>query len=104
MAQDVRLLPSGYAQSPEKGQMGMIRDVRHSGESVRVREYTFRFLLQPTQSAQGIKMNLTRRRQTILVYLLLPFIVSAQRCHAGQDQTGGKGAAHSETGSIVIQP
>jgi hypothetical protein len=49
-------------------------------------------------------MNLTRRRQTMWVYLLLPFIVSAQRCHAGQDQTGGKGAAHSETGSIVIQP
>jgi hypothetical protein len=36
--------------------------------------------------------------------LLLLLVVRAQRCHAGQDQPGGKGAAHSETGSIAIQP
>ena len=48
-------------------------------------------------------MNLTRR-QLMWVYLLLLLVVRAQRCNAGQDQPGGKGAPHSGTGSIVIQP
>jgi len=49
-------------------------------------------------------MNLTRHREIMRACLLLPFIVIAQRCPAGQDQTGGKTAAHSETGSIAISP
>jgi hypothetical protein len=49
-------------------------------------------------------MNLTRHCQIVWVSLLLVFIVTAQLCHAGQDQTGGKGAVDSETGSIVIDP
>jgi hypothetical protein len=49
-------------------------------------------------------MNLTRHREIMWVHLLLLLVVSAQRCHAGQDQTDKKGAAHSDTGSIVIHP
>ena len=38
---------------PQLGQMGTNRDDRHSVERARVKEYTFRFLLEPTQSAMG---------------------------------------------------
>jgi WG containing repeat len=47
-------------------------------------------------------MNLTCCRQIMRVSLLLLWVAGAPRCHAGQDQTVGKGS--SETGSIVIQP
>jgi hypothetical protein len=49
-------------------------------------------------------MNLTRCRKIKWVYWLLLLVVSAHRCHAGQDQTGGKAAAHADTGSVVINP
>jgi hypothetical protein len=49
-------------------------------------------------------MNLTRHPEIIWGYLGLLLVVSLQRVHAGQDQTGRQGPANSEAGSIVISP
>ena len=105
MAQDVRLLPGSCARSPKKR-----ADEARSATSVTAAKVSecesipFAFWCNQLGLQRGTKMNLTRRRRIMRVYLLLLLVVSAQRCHAGQDQPGGKGAAHSETGSIVIQP